>query len=288
MPATEDEVVRHWTHGGLERAIRDGLAAMGRELESAQPEDLAAVDELHMGGHEATVHLAKRMGLKQGTSLLDIGSGLGGPARFFAGHYGCTVVGIDVTPEYVAVSELLTRTTGLTERVSFQVGSATDLPFGTARFDAATLVHVGMNIPDKNALCAEAARVLAPGGVFGVYEVMRVGEGALAFPVAWADTAAMSFVEGPATYRRALHAAGFEIAAEEDRRDAALAFFRRMKAHMAESGPPPLGLHIHMGRDAPLKVANMIANLERGIVAPIEMICRLRVDRRSNNQDLRV
>lgn len=276
MATTEDEVVRHWTHGALERAIRDGLTAMGRELESARPEDLAAVDELHMGGHDATVRLAERMRLRPGTSLLDIGSGLGGPARFFARQYGCVVVGIDLTPEYVAVSDVLTRIAGLTQRVTFHVGSATDLPFGDASFDAATLVHVGMNIPDKDALCAEAARVLVPGGVFAVYEVMRVGDGALAFPVAWAATAASSFVESPATYRRALDAAGFEVVAQEDRREAALEFFRRMSAHMAESGPPPLGLHIHMGAEAPLKVANMIANLERGIVAPVEMICRRR------------
>lgn len=273
---TEEDVARHWSHGSLERAIRDGLIAMGRDLDRVQPEDLAAVDELHMGGHEATVHLAERMGLGPGMSLLDVGSGIGGPARFFARRYGCTVVGIDLTPEYVAVAETLTRMVGLADRVTFRVGSATDLPFEEASFDAATLVHVGMNVSDKDRLCAAAARVLKRGGVFAVYEVMRTGQGDLTFPVAWADTAAMSFLADPATYRQALEAAGFEVVAEEDRRDPALDFFHRMRARIAESGPPPLGLHIHMGPEAPRKVANMVANLERGIVAPVEMICRRR------------
>jgi ubiquinone/menaquinone biosynthesis C-methylase UbiE len=216
------------------------------------------------------------MRLKPGLSLLDIGSGIGGPARFFASQYGCSVVGIDLTPEYVAVAERLTRMVGLTDRVRFRVGSATDLPFDEASFERATLLHVGMNVPDKGALCAEAARVLKPAGVFAVYEVMRTGEGDLIFPVAWADTAATSFVADPVTYRRALEAAGFEVMAEEDRRDPALEFFHRMRARHAESGLPPLGLHLHMGPDAPRKVANMIANLERGVVAPVEMICRRR------------
>jgi ubiquinone/menaquinone biosynthesis C-methylase UbiE len=276
MATTEQDVVRHWSHGSLERAILDGLAAMGRDLDHVQPEDLAAVDELHMGGHEATVHLAEQMGLGPGMSLLDIGSGLGGPARFFARQYGCAVVGIDLTPEYVAVAERLTRIVGLTDRVSFRVGGATNLPLEEGSFDVATLIHVGMNVPEKGALCAEAARVLRPGGLFAVYEVMRTGEGDLAYPVAWADTAATSFLTDPAAYRQALKAAGFEVTAEEDRRDPALEFFHRMRARSAESGPPPLGLHLHMGPDAPRKVANMIANLERGVVAPVEMICRRR------------
>ena len=242
---TEEDVARHWSHGSLERAIHDGLIAMGRDLDNVQLEDLATVDELHMGGHDATVHLAEQMGLRPGMSLLDIGSGIGGPARFFASQYGCSAVGIDLTPEYVAVADTLTRMVGLTDHVTFRVGSATDLPFEEASFDAATLLHVGMNVPDKDGLCTEAARVLKPGGVFAVYDVMRTGEGELAFPVAWAATAAMSFLATPSGYRQALEAAGFEVMVEEDRREPALEFFRRMIARIAESGPPPLGLHIH-------------------------------------------
>jgi SAM-dependent methyltransferase len=163
---------------------------------------------------------------------------------------------------------------GLADRVTFHVGSATDLPFERERFDAATLLHVGMNVPHKDLLCAEAARVLKPGAVFAVYDVMRTGEGEVAFPVAWADTSAMSFLAYPATYRRALETAGFEVVTEEDRLDLALDFFRRMTARVAENGSPPLGIHVLMGPEAPRKVGNMIATLERGIVAPVEMICR--------------
>jgi ubiquinone/menaquinone biosynthesis C-methylase UbiE len=274
MLTTEDEVARYWSHGALERAILDGLTAMGRDPDSVQPEDLAAVDEFHMGGHEATVHLAERMRLEAGMAVLDIGSGLGGPARFFARQYGCRVVGIDLTPEYVAVAESLTRMVGLADRVTFRAGSACDLPFEAASFDAVTLLHVAMNIPDKEKLCAAVARVLRPGGVFAIYDVMRTGAGEPLFPVVWAATPAMSYVADPDTYRRALEAAGFEVLSEVDRRDLALAFFNRLRSRIAESGPPPLGLHILMGPDAARKIANTAANVERGILAPVEMICR--------------
>lgn len=272
----EQDVARHYTHGSLESAILDGLKAMGRAPEDVSTDDLAAIDEFHMGGQQATAELAEQMDLRPGMSLVDIGCGLGGAARFFAGRCGCRVTGVDLTPEYVTVADALTRRVGLAEQVDFHVASALDLPLETGSADAATLLHVGMNVQDKEALFAEVHRVLKPEAVFGIYDVMRVGEGDLEYPTAWAATPATSFVAEPGAYRRALSAAGFEVTAERDRGPFALDFFLRMKARVAEGGPPPLGLHILMGADAQQKVANLIANLERGRIAPIEMICRRR------------
>jgi ubiquinone/menaquinone biosynthesis C-methylase UbiE len=274
MTTIEQEVVQHWTHGSLEEAIRNGLIASGHSLDRLQPDDLAPVDEFHMGGREATVHLAEKIDLKADVTVLDIGSGIGGPARFLAGRYGCRVVGIDVTPEYVKVAESLTGMVGLAGQVAFKIASATALPFDAESFDAATLIHVAMNIADKERLCIEVARVLKADGVFGVYEVMRTDDGDLSYPVPWAETAALSFLATPATFRQALERGGFAVVAEENRRDFALDFFRRIRTRMTESGPPPLGIHIHMGPTASEKIANMIENLERGLIAPVEMICR--------------
>jgi ubiquinone/menaquinone biosynthesis C-methylase UbiE len=274
MAVNERDVVRHYARASLERAVLDGLRALGREPQNVTPEDLASVDEFHMGGRAATEELAGGLDLKPGTRLLDLGCGIGGAARFFARRHGCRVTGIDLTPEYVALAETLTKLVGLERDVSYRVGSATDLPFPDASFDVATLLHVGMNIADKGRLCAETTRVLRPGGIFAVYDVMRTGEGAIAFPVPWAGSEAISFLATAPEYRRALVAAGFEVRSERDRRDMALEFFRRMMARVAESGPPPLGLHILMGEDAPAKVRNVVAGLESGVIAPIEMICR--------------
>ena len=274
MATVEREVAQHYSHGSLEAAIHAGLEAMGRDRSTITPEDLAGIDEFHIGGHEATADVAERLDLAAGGTILDIGSGIGGAARFFARRYGCRVVGIDITPEYVAVATSLTQLVGLSDRVEFHVASALDLPFADESFDRATLLHVGMNIPDKQRLCKEVHRVLRPDGMFAVYDVMQTGDGEITFPVPWAAGKATSFLERPETYRQALSDAEFGIVSERDRREFGIAFFQRMRARIAESGPPPLGLHILMGQDAPAKIANMLAALEQGLIAPVEMICR--------------
>jgi SAM-dependent methyltransferase len=274
MAELETTVVRHYSHGALERAILDGLRLMGRAPEGANAKDLAAVDEFHMGGRRATEEFAAHLALRSGLRLLDIGSGLGGGARFVAEHHGCQVTGVDITPEYVEVATALTRLVGLDGRAAFQVGNATNLPFDDASFDRATLLHVGMNIPDKERLCREARRVLRSDGLFGIYDVMRLGDAQPTFPTPWAAGAESSFLARPEDYRQALSAAGFALVGESDRRALALEMFRGMQARAAGDGPPPLGLHILMGRDAPTKVANMIAALDGGIIAPVELIAR--------------
>jgi SAM-dependent methyltransferase len=272
MQALDEEVASHYSHGSLEAVILAGLQAMGRERDHIRPDDLAAIDEFHIGGQAATEHLAPQLALKLGMSLLDLGSGLGGAARFFARQYGCRVTGIDLTAEYVSVASRLTELVGLNDKAEFRVGSALNLPFSQERFDRATLLHVGMNIPDKDRLCREVHRVLQPGGLFAIYDVMRTGEEEIEFPVPWAAAPATSFLQTPGHYREALVSAGFEIKTELNHRDKGIEFFKTMRARMAESGPPPLGLHILMGQDAPTKTGNMLRNLENGTIAPIVII----------------
>ncbi|KLK91326.1 hypothetical protein AA309_20975 [Microvirga vignae] len=274
MTTVEREVAQHYCHGSLAAAILTGLEAMGRDRSNITPEDLAGIDEFHIGGHEATADIAERLDLAAGGTVLDIGSGIGGAARFFARRYGCRAVGIDLTPESVEVATSLTQLVGLSNQVEFRIASALDLPFADESFDRATLLHVGMNIPDKQRLCAGVHRVLKPEGMFAIYDVMQIGDGEITFPVPWAAHKATSFLEKPETYQRALLEAGFKIVFERTRRDFAIEFFKRMRARIAESGPPPLGLHVLMGQDAPAKMANMLANLEQGLIAPVEMICR--------------
>lgn len=276
MATLEEQVARHYTHGALGAAIDSGLQVLGRRADDLSDADLAGMDEFHMGGREATDALAQQLDLKPATSLLDIGCGIGGAARFFARQFGCRATGIDLTPEYVETAGALTRRLGLADRVEFRVGSALELPFADGSFDAATLLHVGMNIPDKGRLAAEAARVLKRGGVFAVFDVMQTAPGPIEYPVPWAADATTSFLAIPDEYRAALRAAGFEVTGERDQRKMALDFFARVRARLAASGPPPLGLHVLMGADAPVKIANVVALLDAGTIAPVEMIARRR------------
>jgi ubiquinone/menaquinone biosynthesis C-methylase UbiE len=184
------------------------------------------------------------------------------------------VTGIDLTDEYVRVASALSERTGLAGNLKFVQGSALALPFPPASFDGAYMLHVGMNIDDKATLFAQVKRALKPGGVFGVYDVMRTAPGDLAFPVPWARTAESSFVAATDDYRRLLREAGFAVQKERERRAFAIEFFKKVQARVAESGLPPLGLHVVMGADFRDMVGNLMANLENGLVAPTEMICR--------------
>lgn len=265
-------VAAHYTMTGLTEAIRGGLARLG----DAPPtvEVLGAVDEFHMGGRVATKALAEALGLHPGARVLDVGCGIGGTARWLAAHAGVTVEGVDLTPEFVAVGRALTEQVGLAGQVHLQQGNALALPFDAASFDAAVLLHVGMNIADKATLFAGIARALRPGGRFAVYDAMRVGAGEIGFPQPWAGGPEVSFVATPAEYRAALAAAGLQPETEVDRRALALEMFGAMKARLAAGGPPPLGLHLVMGRDGPAKVANLVAALEAGVIAPVQIVAR--------------
>jgi SAM-dependent methyltransferase len=270
----ERDILAHYRHGSLEQALLAGLVAAGKDPDKLTADDLAAADEFHVGGRQATLDLAAEIAPAAGMHLLDIGSGIGGPSRFFAQNYDCRVTGVDLSEEYVVTAGSLARRTALDGRVDYRVASALDLPFPDNSFDAAYMQHVGMNIADKARLFHEVHRVLKDGATFALYDVMRTGEGQLTFPVPWASDEGGSFVEPPEVYRALLSADGFEVVKERNRAEIALGFFQAMKAKVAASGPPPFGLHLVMGASAPQKVANMIALIEAGIIAPVEMICR--------------
>jgi ubiquinone/menaquinone biosynthesis C-methylase UbiE len=271
----EHDVAGHYTHGALAEAIHQALIAAGRDPGRLAPQDLAPVDEFHIGGQEATAALFAQVAPAAGQQWLDIGSGLGGTARHLALAHGCRVTGIDLTEEYVAVANDLAARVGLAGQVAFRQGSATGLPFADGSFDGASLLHVGMNIPNKAALCAEVRRVLRPGGTFVIYDVMRGAEGEPAFPVPWSSGPETSFLASPAEYRAALAAAGFKVVAERSRAEFALAFFRAMQERMAAEGRPALGLHILMGAAAGQKTANMVRAIAAGLIVPTEIIARV-------------
>lgn len=267
-------VVGHYTSYDVLSRIRAGLSAMGEDPDHVTAEVLAPVDEFHIGGADATAALLDGLDMRPGMAVLDIGCGIGGPARTIARRTSASVTGIDLTPAFIETARALSRMSGMEDAVRFEVASATALPFEDASFDLATLLHVGMNIPDKGALFKEAARVLRPGGTFAVYEVMRIGAGDPTYPVPWAETADLSALAGPETYRASAEAAGLKLDREEDRRPIALAFFERIDAAASASQKAPLGLHLLMGPTVREKSANMVAAIRAGTIAPVQMIFR--------------
>jgi ubiquinone/menaquinone biosynthesis C-methylase UbiE len=274
---TEDQVQKHYARNDLEQAIDDALVASGKDPRRLTPDDLAPVDEFHTAGRQGTVEFASQIATTPGMHLLDIGCGIGGPSRYFAVERGCRVTGIDLTDDYVRTATSLARRVGLDSKVDYRQASALSLPFEAGTFDGAYMMHVGMNIEDKPKLFREVRRVLKKGGWFAIFDIMRTGDGTLAFPLHWAASADTSFVMSPADYRRGLEAAGFAVIKERNRAEFAREFFRQVKARMAESGgPPPLGIHILMKVDITEKLNNYVSNLESGLTAPSELIAEAR------------
>jgi ubiquinone/menaquinone biosynthesis C-methylase UbiE len=271
---TVADVRAHYARSDLLDAIQSGLETLGKSVESLTTDDLASVDEFHIGGREASEDFFGQLELGKGMHLLDIGCGIGGPARFAASRYGCKVTGVDLTPEYVETGQALCRWMRLQDKVLLHCENALSLPFENGAFDGAYMMHVGMNIPDKNGLCLEIGRVLRSGARFGVYDVMRLTDEELTYPVPWATTSNTSALASPDEYRAALEAAGFEVIHERSRHEFALAFFARLLAKATAAGPSPLGLHLVMGKSAPEKVRNMIENVSAGRIAPVELIAR--------------
>lgn len=275
MVTREDIVSRHYQHGDLLNAIRNAIAQLGKTTDKVTLDDLAPVDEFHIGGRVATDRFMSQLNISGDDHVLDVGCGLGGAARYVAGTYRSKVTGIDVTPEYIETGNALCEWVRLDQLVTLHHASALDMPFGDESFDAAYMLHVGMNIEDKDRLFSEIHRVLRPGAVFGVYDVMRMKAGDLAYPVPWAADEATSSLADPEHYRRALEATGFELASEANRLEFAREFFEKIRAAaQAGQAKSPLGLHTLMRDGAKEKAENMMQNIAEGLIAPFEIITR--------------
>ncbi len=255
-----DGVRDHYRATGLTERLKTALATLGPEEQRLTPPQLAALDQFHTRGLAATAELAKLAGITADTSVLDVGSGVGGPARFLAATCGCRVTGVDLSEPFVDAARYLTRRTGQSEHVSFETASALQLPFEDGRFDVALLQHVAMNIPDRAGLYREIRRVVKSGGRFATFDVVSMG-GEPHYPVPWARTPATSFLLTAAATREAIEPAGFRALAWQDDTLAAKAWFAELRA----SGPPPSpNLGTVMGPGFAELAANLGRNLLEG------------------------
>jgi len=270
-----NDVASHYTgRGGLTDRIAEGLKRAGKDLAALTTADLAPIDEFHVRGRPATIELADRLDLDAGSSVLDIGSGLGGPARTVAETYGCRVMGVDLTPEFCEAAKALSDWVGLGDRVTFVQGDATRLAFDDGSFDAAMTIHVAMNIAAKDKMYAEAKRVLKPGGTFAVYDIIQGEGGDVLYPVPWARTPEISHLATRSEMQSLLTDAGFSIAHEIHSTDESQAWFEQMAARIAQNGPPVLTFRTFLGDDFPQMTQNQVRNLAERRIRTYTFICR--------------
>jgi SAM-dependent methyltransferase len=257
MTDTTTTVREHYSPTDLTGRIRSALTPIAPEGQTLTIAQLAPLDQFHTRGILATAELAGAAELDPSTRVLDLGCGIGGPARYLAATFGCKVTGVDLSPGFIDAAAYLTARCGQSDRVTFQVGDALHLPFQGAAFDVVFLQHVAMNIKDRAALYAEVRRMLPPGGRFVTYDVV-LRESDVIYPAPWARDAATSFLLSEDDTRTALERAGFKAVFWRDDTGIALDWF---KAAMAGSPPGGLSLAVVMGPEFQTMAGNLARNL---------------------------
>ncbi len=271
MQEDDYEINQHYGRGDLGTTILAALQAAGKNPQRLTPDDLAPVDQFHTAGKQATLELMHLAELQAGMEVLDVGGGLGGAARLLAAEQGCKVTVLDLTQEYCRVGELLTARTGLSDRVSFQQGSALDMPFPEARFDVVWTQHSSMNIADKARLYAEVRRVLRPAGRLAFHEIMAGPVQPIHFPVPWAHEPAISFLRPPEEVRALLIGSGFKEVSWVDTTAMSVTWFQQRSVPQG-SGTPPLGLHLLLGPRFGEMFGNQVRNLQEHRITVIQAV----------------
>ena len=257
------------TYGSAHLAERllTALQDAGHDIRTLGSEDLRAFDELHLMGRQATVQLGKLAGLAHGMRVLDIGSGLGGPARTLAREFGCHVTGVDLSQEFATAATVLSDRVGLSRQVDFHQADALRLPFADRQFDTVCMIHVSMNIADKDALFKEARRVLKNGARLWLWEICQGEAPGFVYPVPWARDPSFSYLVSMAEMIARIEACGFADLQIRDATDQAVQWVRARQASAGSKrdGRPRLDLNLVL-ENFRLKRENISKNLIQGCI----------------------
>ena len=275
MSDYQESVEAHYGQPNLSTVILDALQNAGKDINALTREDLHSFDQFHSGGLLGTKELASLAGITEGMKVLDVGSGIGGPARLLGGDYGCDVTGIDLTQEFCLAAEMLTAGVGLDEKVRFHCGSALDMPFEDGSFDLVWMQNSSMNIPEKEKLYSEVRRVLRPGGKLATQDVLSGPVTPLHYPVPWAGDESLSFMISAPDFQELLGSLGFKELAWNDVTALGVKLRAEQEAAASTKGPAAFGRGIVISKDQATKAANTQRNYIEGRTVVVTSVFQL-------------
>jgi ubiquinone/menaquinone biosynthesis C-methylase UbiE len=265
-------VEEHYARQGITARVLTALRNVNGPDVPIRPDTLAPIDHFHGKGVIATEELAAALQPRASDHLLDIGCGIGGPARWIAAKYGCRVTGVDLTAEFCEAARELNVLSGLADRVQILHGSALSLPVPDDSFDRAYSQAALMNVSDKRGVFREAFRVLCPGGSLALSLAGAGSAGEPRYPLPWAMTTAISFLATPDEIRGDLLAAGFQVVSFRDTAAAVAASLAPVLKQLETEGLPPLGEHVVTGESAKEWRINSMRSLAEGRLSMIEAL----------------
>ncbi len=261
---------KHYGIRGILNSIIRGLESSGKDLHALTIDDLAPIDEFHTRGKESTIEIGNLAQIQPHHKVLDVGCGLGGSARYIANEHGCSVVGIDLTDEYIDVANTLTELVNLTDKVSFKQGSALELPFPSETFDVVWTEHAQMNIADKEQFYGELGRVLKLNGRLVFHDIFFGTASNPYYPTPWAEYNTLSSLCTQEEAKDVIEKSNLTVHEWKDKSEQSLEFFKKMAMKIEESGPTPLGFHLLMGKTAKIKFLNQVQNLEESKISIVQ------------------
>ena len=262
------------TRDPLTTRILEALQESGRRIDELTYRDLIPVSELHNRGKQATVDLARLAEIQPEQHVLDVGCGIGGPARTLAAEFGCWITGIDISDEFCSAAQSLNELVGLSGKISIRTADALSLPFEDESFDIVWTQHASMNIADKQALFTEMRRVLRPGGKLALHDVMAGPVQPVHFPVPWAPDPSVSFLADPEDSRALILATGFEELTWQDQTQLTEDWWQNVRERASGKPPSPLNPGLVMGSQFPKMAHNMYRNIREHRVAVVQAIFR--------------